>query len=247
MKSNLFPIWFAHLEKPSDYQQYGHIDISITMGHRPPAGHYQLEKPVPVILTPSYPNPGRITVRFQCNRGEIAEGTTDGCRWYGGRMSYTCDDMRADCPTMKWWRKNFNESQVHSCRSMIEWLTSKATRVAYSVVMSEFVDARNHAAAESYRLFYETGIPGRHESNGCIINAYTHKDATDQEVTAAVTKALRESHHCSDADFAAWVTAGCQWNRSYYHESKLHTPASILEILGHPIAEEVPVPFAAAA
>jgi hypothetical protein len=238
MKLHPFPIWYAKLEKPENYQQYGALDITLTMGFRPPAGHHALDKPVPVILTPSYPHAGRLTVHFQCNRGEIAPGTTDGCRWYGGRICYAADELTADCPTLKWWRKNFTESHGYEARNLIEWLTAKATRVAFSPAMSEFVDAHNHEKAESYRLYYETGIPSRRDRGGCIINTHAPKTASDEEITAAVSKALRESPYCSDHEFAEWIQNGSQWECGFRHESKLHAPPDILDILGHPADEE---------
>lgn len=245
MKTNPFAIWYAKLEKPENHQQYGSLEITVTMGFRPPAGHHALDKPVPVILTPSYPQAGRLSVHFQCNRGEIADGTTDGCRWYGGSMKYHSDDMSADCPTLKWWRKNYQESHGYQARNLIEWLASKATHVAFSPVMAEFVDAHEHEKAESYRLYYESGIPSRNESQGCIINAYALKTASDEEITAAVAKALRQSPHCGDKEFAEWIQNGSQWKCGFRHESKLHTPPGFADMLGHWAEEQKPSAAAA--
>ena len=140
---------------------------------------------------------------------------------------------------MPWIRRILPEdigTDTPGARKLWDIFTTHAKRVSYSCVMSEFVDAFRWEEAENYRCYIDKGVPQQH-SEGCIVNAYAKANASDEVITQAVAKVLRQSHHCSDAQFADWINSGSRWQQAYGHTpGAQHHPHTLAEIFGDPVS-----------
>ncbi len=209
---------------------YGSLSIEIQLAYKA-TDPYQLAKPVPVYPT-SWGSKETLEFKFQSSFQRDPEEPTS---WYGGRLNFHSENIGGKSVILPWFQRLLPEpigTGNDAVQTLWDALAKNAKRVAYSCVLNEFVDAFSWEKAESYRTYIDTGIT-RRGSEGCIINAYAPIDASNEVITHAISKALRESPHCSDAQFAEWITAGSLWKPAYHSGNLHHRPLDINEIL-HP-------------
>jgi hypothetical protein len=219
---------FMHLpQRPSDY---GKLAIEVMVLNKPSPD--DSNKPVPVYTT-GYGARERLEIKFQSNHGVVESGTENGPHWYGGSMSLEFSELSSVSLIMPWLAKKSQGDRLYGPQEVIALLTQHARHVAYSCSLSEMVDAARWADAENYRCYHDIGLS---DSGGCIINTYVKDGATQEVITHAMAKALRNSKYCSDAKFAAWISAGSQWKAAYRGDAAPHhRPLTMDEMFGVPI------------
>jgi hypothetical protein len=227
--------WIPSLRSDSwvGSQKYHHLAIEILELAPPnPAFHDSTVFPLPVLDTPGSRRIG-ITMEWQANEGETAEGTVDGRRWYGG--SVKCELHSCEIPkALRWICRQFPGDDPSPRQVIDAFVESGIQQVAYSVPLSKHVLARHWHDAEHYRGYYDVGAMAD-SASGCIINAYVHQDFDDDTVTRAVEEALRKSRYCSVDELVRWVEGGRRWSpASTGGDHSHHLPLTVPQILGEP-------------
>lgn len=227
--------WRAIMNPAERPRAHGALLIEVFNLLRPESNSYYLDKPVPVYPR-GWGERETLEFKFQCSFPE--PDSLPG--WYAGKFSLTSDHIGGKSVLMPWFGKHFPEhigTGTEAARTLIDILSKKAKRVAYSGVLSDHVDACRWQEAENLRCYIDQGIT-RNGSEGCIINAYAKIGASDETITKAIATALRKSTHCTDAKFAEWINNGSQWKPAYHSECPHHRPATLAEIFPAPATAE---------
>lgn len=225
--------WRTFLNLPARPGDYGSLVIEALPLSRP-TWDSETKMPVPVFESgPSSGSKQVLALKFQCSY----QREPGGQRWYGGRMELRSDGLETTSVLMRWLAKFPEEFRYSGPAEIFPRLEARAVRVAYSCELSRYVLAKDWHTAESYRCVYDVGAKS---GEGCIINAYVKADATDDQITTAVAKALRASSYCSDDQFTVWMNNGRLWRKSFpTGTTSHHRPHSLTEILGEETADAV--------
>lgn len=239
MKDNSIAVWRTFMTLPKHSNDFGKLVINLMFAGRPQKAEYRTGFPFPVLPRGYSQRSEQIDLSFQCNYGAVASGTANGPDWYGGSLKYSRDNITTDFALAAWFKRTFKDprSLTHP-RTILDHLSrSKSVHVAHCLTISELVEAKHWQQANRYRCYHDVGAP-RDGSEGCIINAYAIETASDEEITRIVSRAMRESRHCTDAQFAGWVANGSKWAVVHRWNGDCdHHPHTIEEIFGTPLED----------
>lgn len=102
-------------------------------------------------------------------------------------------------------------------------------QVVYSNTFNNFVMASDFVKADSFRAYYEVGV--KDGGGGCCVNAYAPAGSSDEQITAAVSAALRVSRYCTDEQYVKWVAGGKRWSPAYRSPSTHNRVYTVDEIM----------------
>lgn len=213
MKSPLTVAFTIYCKLPEHTQDFGKLCITILpVIELADSGSY------PVRVFNSHWNKEEIEISFQSNY-------EDPRRWYAGSLSYNCERIAADAFTlMPWFKRRFNDRHGYKDpRDILTVLSRHSRQVWYSSVFNHYIEAKHFDAVKELRCFYDTNVPGH--TSGCTINAYAPAGSSPETIRAAVEKALRESRHCSGAEFAGWVANGSTWKAAHHDKLPVRPPS----------------------
>ena len=214
MKNKPLHLWTTLYEKERNYHL---LKLRLFQGYK----HDFHRFPVPA-YDRSYDS-DCIELSFQATVGETRPGTLDGPRWYGGRYSLERQRIGGKSELHSWFSRIVPESMGFAdlgVPGLLTALQSKAQRVAHSSELASYVPLEHYDRAQTFRCYIDKGIT----TSGCIINAYVRAGATDEEITAAVSRALRDSQCASTEELAAWVNAGRKFELAYRSPAPPRSP-----------------------
>lgn len=230
MKTKTIIAWRTFLTLPTTRDKYGKLIIELVC--LTPEDNDRLPTPVPV-FTQGYGDKETIEMSFQC--GGLDDDHPDVRKWYAPRFTLKNESITGHSKLMPWFRRKFTDEWGYDHpMAIIDILIAHAPRVAYSGVLSGFVTASHWDTAESYRCYYDVGVPGKGDDGSCTIHAYSPADSTDEEITRAVSKALRSSTYITDENFAGWINNGSKWRPAFDSQAPHHRPHTMEEIFGSP-------------